>query len=35
MDERVNRRRLNALGRGTTAIMAIAAVALVVTTVAG
>lgn len=35
MGERVNGRRLNALGWGTTAIMAIAAVALVVTTIAG
>ena len=35
MGERVNGRGLNALGWGTAAAMAIAAVALVVTTVAG
>lgn len=35
MGERVNGRGLNALGWGTTAVVAIAAVALVVTTVAG
>ena len=35
MGERTNGRRLNALGWGTTAVMAVAAVALIVTTVAG
>jgi len=35
MGERTNGRRLNVLGWGTTAVMAIAAIALVVTTVAG
>ena len=35
MGERTNGRRLNALGWGTTAVMAIAAIALVVTTIAG
>ena len=35
MGERTNGRRLNAVGWGTTAVMAIAAIALVVTTIAG
>ena len=35
MGERVNTRRLNVLGWGTTAVMAIAAIALVVITIAG
>lgn len=35
MGERANGRRLNALGWGTTAVMAIAAIALVVTTIVG
>jgi len=35
MGERTNGRRPNALGWATTAVMAIAAVALVVTTIAG
>jgi hypothetical protein len=35
MGERTNGRRLNVLGWGTTAVMAIAAIALVVITVAG
>jgi Mn2+/Fe2+ NRAMP family transporter len=35
MGERTNGRRLNVLGWGTTAVMGIAAMALIVTTIAG